>query len=171
MVARDNRLSAPFAPLHPSRRAIAIAVLACGMLCGCAGVITRPLPPKVDVQGMQTVVLPGGETRFRVRLNVHNPNAYDVAVQAIEATIRIEEQPIATADLPQPVVLRGDSDTQVDVDARPDFSALAGAFDRVLRRFKAAYQVTGYAVIQDGMRLNFDKRGELPLADLLGKLR
>ena len=145
------------------------------VLAGCASLGPRPLPPKVYVDSVQTVVGSNGDTRFRVRLDVNNPNAYDVAVSAIEATVRIEDQAIATANLPQPVVLKASAESKLDIEARPDFNALAKAFDRMLRRLAIAYEVTGFAVIdarQSGdMRIPFGKRGELPLSDFLGRLR
>ena len=147
-----------------------LLLVACLALAACASVVQRPLPPKVQVDSVGTVVASSGDTRFRLRLNVSNPNPYDVAIRAIEATIRVEDQPIAIANLPEPVVLKASTDTKVDVDARPDFNALAAAFDRVLRRLAARYEVTGYATVQD-MRLDFVKRGELPIGDLLGRLR
>ena len=153
------------------RRGASVWVLACCVgLAGCAALAPRPLPPKVQVDSVTTVVGPTGDILFRVRLDVQNPNAYDVAIRSIDAQVRVEDQPIATASLPAPAVLTGSMSTRVDVEARPDFNALAAAFDRILRRLALRYEVTGYAVVQD-MRVDFAKRGELPIADFLGRLR
>jgi LEA14-like dessication related protein len=153
------------------RRSAAVGALACCVLvAGCAALAPRPLPPKVQVDSVTTVVGPTGDIAFRVRLDVQNPNAYDVAIRSIDAQIRVEDQPIATASLPAPAVLTASASTRVDVEARPDFNALAAAFDRILRRLALRYEVTGYAVVQD-TRVDFAKRGELPIGDFLGRVR
>jgi len=145
------------------------------VLAACASLAPRPLPPMVQVDGVQTFVGDAGDTRFRVRLTVTNPNAYDVAVSAIEATMRVEDQPIATANLPGAVVLKASADTKVDVEARPDFNALSKAFNRMLQRLAVAYEVTGFVLIDargsGDMRIPFQRRGELALSDFIGRLR
>jgi LEA14-like dessication related protein len=152
-------------------RARSFALLSFALLAGCAGLATRPLPPKVEVEGVRVMVDQGGETRLRVRLDVANPNAYEIAIRRIEASLRIEDRLVALATLPEPVLLPASGNAKVEVEARPDFAALRDVLDRILRRLRAGYEVSGFAVVQEGMRLDFRKRGELPIADLLGRMR
>ena len=147
------------------------ALVACLALAACASLVQRPLPPRVQVDGVSTIIGTAGDTRFRVRLNVTNPNAYDVAIRSIDATLLVEDQAIASATLADAVVLKAAADTKVDVEARPDFTALAAAFDRIMRRLAVRYEVTGHAVVQDSTRLTFAKRGELPITEFLGRFK
>jgi len=141
------------------------------VLCGCAAVRPRPLPPKVEVDTVSFAVAPVGEVRLRVSLDVTNPNAYDIPIASIDATFRLEDTVVATATLANPVTLPASGKTFVEIEARPDFAAMRQVMERVLRRMSAHYEVTGAAVVQNGVRLPFTKRGEVALADLLGNLR
>lgn len=182
----DQRPNAP-TRRNVTRTALAVLVACCTSFLGCASIVARPLPPKVQVESVRAVVMPGGETRFRVRLDVQNPNDFSVSVQNIEAHLRVEDQAVATANLADPVVLAAAGDSKVEIEARPDFVALGNAFDRILKRLALRYDVTGYVIIgtkehalpsdapaagrDDGMRLNFSKSGEMPLSDFVGRLR
>ena len=141
------------------------------ILAACAGLPARPLPPKVDIESLRVVVTPAGDARFRVLLDVTNPNPYDVAVRTVEATIRLEDERVATASLPEPVILSAAGHSHVAIEGRPDFGALQKVFGPLLRNLAGRYEISGFAVVQDGRRLDFHKRGDLPLGELLGKLR
>jgi len=140
-------------------------------LAACAAVGTRPLPPRVEVEGVRLAAAPSGDPVVDVRLGVDNPNAFPVSIRSIDATIRIEDVAIAVASLPAPVTLVASGRTMLDVEARPDIAALRQVVERLLRTLRAGYEVAGSAVIQDGMRLDFRRRGDLPIADLLRRLR
>jgi LEA14-like dessication related protein len=154
-----------------SRRRTLLALGAAALVAACAALAPRPLPPKVEVEAVRLAIGPAGEPRLGVRLAVDNPNAYAVSIQSIDAELRVEDVPVATAFLPAPVTLVASGRTRVDVEARPDPAALRPVMERMLRSLRAGYEVTGSAVIQSGVRLDFHRRGELPLADLLGRLR
>jgi LEA14-like dessication related protein len=135
---------------------------------GCAALAPRPLPPKVELAGLRVTRLAPADTRIRIALDVQNPNAYALAVSALDATVTVEGERFATATLASPVTLAATADTRVELEARTDFAAVAAVADRVARERKARYEVAGSAVVQDGLRLPFAKRGELPVGDLLG---
>ncbi|MEP7205388.1 MAG: LEA type 2 family protein [Casimicrobiaceae bacterium] len=144
---------------------VALAVM------GCASLGPRPLPPRVEVAGVRLVAGSADELRVRVLLDVRNPNPFAVALRSIEARFDIEEIAVATAELPAPVMLEASGTTRVEVEARADLGALRQVVSRVLRKLAATYDVVGVAVVQDGVRLNFRKHGDLPLADLVGRPR
>ena len=141
------------------------------VLAGCAAMLSRPLPPKVQVDSVAVSAGTDGEMRLRIRLDVQNPNAYGIAVRAIEAEIRVEDEAVAHALLPSPVLLAASGATKVEVEARPDLQALGRVMPRVLRRLTVQYEVVGYAVIEDRSPVEFRRRGELPLLDLIGRTR
>jgi hypothetical protein len=66
------------------------------------------------------------------------------------------------------VTLEASAETRIELDVRADLLAVAAVADRVSKERKARYEVTGSAVVQEGRRLPFAKRGELPVGDLLG---
>ena len=140
-------------------------------LAGCAAMLPRPLPPKVQVDSV--AVSPGtdGELRLRIRLDVQNPNAFAIAVRAIEADIRVEDETVAHALLPSPVLLVASGATKVDVEARPDRQAMGRVMPRVMRSLTLQYEVVGFAAIEDRAPIQFRRRGELPLLDVIGRMR
>jgi LEA14-like dessication related protein len=151
-----------------ARAAAGLVVAALLLVAGCAALAPRPLPPKVELAGLRVTRLAPADTRIRIALDVQNPNAYALAVSALDATVTVEGERLAIATLASPVTLAATADTRVELEARTDFAAVAAVADRVARERKARYEVAGSAVVQDGLRLPFAKRGELPVGDLLG---
>ena len=145
--------------------------VACGalaaLLAACAALAPRPLPPGVALEGVRVTRLTPQDTRLTVTLVVSNPNAYDLAVSALDASIAVDGEPLFTGTLLQPVQLAAGGDTRVQIEARTGFAAILGAIDRITRQRSVRYEVTGSAVVQDGWRLPLRRSGELPGADLL----
>jgi LEA14-like dessication related protein len=145
--------------------------VACGalaaLLAGCATLAPRPLPAGVALEGVRVTRLTPQDTRLTVTLVVSNPNPYDLAVSALDASVAVDGEPLLTGTLLQPVQLAAGGDTRVQIEARTGFAAILGALDRFTRQRSVRYEVTGSAVVQDGWRLPFRRSGELPGADLL----
>jgi LEA14-like dessication related protein len=108
------------------------------------------------------------DTRMAFTLSVHNPNAYDLPVTALEATLAVESDRLLNGSLSAPVNLVAGVDTPVEIEARTDYLAILAAIDRVTRQRTVRYEVNGSATLRDGVQLPFTRRGELPLADLQG---
>ena len=150
---------------------IAALALAASVACGCAGLIARPLPPKVEVAGIEGASFSGSSLKVGVVLNVHNPNAFPVAIDTLEANIAIEGTPAATGHLPMPITLAANADTRARIDTSADVQVLGNLVERVIRQGALAYEITGYAVLADGRRLDYRRKGELSAADLLKRMR
>ncbi|MEP6658017.1 MAG: LEA type 2 family protein [Betaproteobacteria bacterium] len=156
--------------LHRQGRVRAMVVLAAAsLIAGCAGIAQRPVPPRVEVAGLQGAMLAGNALTLVVALKVTNPNPFPIAIDALEADVTLEGTPAAAGRLPAPVTLAASGETRVDVEARADVHVLTGILERVLRRGRMSYEVTGVLVALDGRRLNFSKRGDLNAGDLLGR--
>jgi LEA14-like dessication related protein len=147
------------------------ALAALALAAGCAEVVTRPVPPRVTLDTVRVARVTGSEARFRLKLVVHNPNPYDLAVSAFDAQLAVEGTPLLTGALADPAVLVAKGDTPIEVEARASLSAVVGALDRLTRERVVRYEVTGSATVQNGWRLPFSRTGELPVGDLLGPRR
>jgi LEA14-like dessication related protein len=154
------------APRSSVLAAASLALVA--MVAGCAALAPKPLPPTVELAGLRVTRLAPADTRLRVALTVRNPNAYALGLSALDATMTIEGERFATGALVAPVTVAASGEARVELDVRTDLFAVAVVTDRVSKERKARYELTGSAVVQDGMRLPFTRRGELPVADLLG---
>lgn len=147
----------------------AIVLAAATLVASCAGIAQRPAAPRVEVAGLQGATLAGNALTLVVALKVTNPNPFPIAVDTLEADVTIEGTPAATGRLPAPVTLAAGGETRVDVETRADLQVLTGLLERILRRGRLSYEITGFLVASDGRRLNFSKRGDLNAGDLLGR--
>lgn len=125
----------------------------------------------MTLEAVRVIRLTAADARFALALAVHNPNAYDLAVNALDARLAVEGEEFLAASLAAPTVLAAGTATRVEVEARTTLGAVAAALDRLSRQPVVRYEITGTAVVQDGMRLPFARSGELPVANLLGQRR
>jgi len=161
-------------PKRPPARTLATAGAGAtfiALLAGCATLAPRPLPPGVALAGVRVTRLTPHDTRLAVTLVVSNPNAYDLAVSALDANVAVEGEPLLTGSLLQPAQLAAGADTRIEIEARTGFGAIIAALDRFAHQRSVRYEVTGSAVVQDGWRLPLRRSGELPGADLLAPRR
>ena len=152
-----------------SRRRLAAALVA--LVAGCAALPPKPLPPQVALETVRVARLTAADARIVVTLAVRNPNAYDLAVNALDASLALEGEPLLDGSLKAPAVLAAGADTRIDVEVRTTLAAVAAALDRLSRRTTVHYDLTGTAVVQDGLTLPFARRGDIPVGDLLGPRR
>jgi len=153
---------------HERARAVVIASLALVLVAGCTSVPSKPARVAVTLEGVRITRFSPLDTRLAVTLAAFNPNSYDLAVSALEATLAVESEPLLTVSLSAPVTLIAGTETRIEVEARTDYLAIATALDRLTRQRDIHYGVTGSATVQGGVVLPFEKRGELPAARWAG---
>jgi len=144
-------------------------VLAAGIaVAACATLARKPLPPTIELERVRVTQFLPGDARIRFALKVHNPNAYDLVVGALDATVVIEGERFATGTLVSATTLAATGDSRVEIEVRSDLAAMAAALDRISRAKRARYEVTGSALVQGGIYLRFARMGELPVGELMG---
>jgi hypothetical protein len=60
----------------------------------------------------------GGEARFDVMLRLTNPNARELAVDAVDASVTIDDVPVGTATLREPLRLPANGFATATLEAR-----------------------------------------------------
>jgi LEA14-like dessication related protein len=144
------------------------AIVGCALvLAACAALAPRPLPPRIEFVGVRIARLQLTDVRLRVALDVHNPNAYELSVASIDAEITVNGVRLAAASLPSSLALPAAATSRVELDLRTGVDKLVGVLDRLPASGPVPYEITGIAVVQDGVRLPFRRRGELPVAEWL----
>lgn len=144
------------------------AAVACALLiAACAGLPLKPLPPKVELVGVRIQSLAAPELRLLVRLDVDNPNPFALDVARIDAEVNVNGTQLAVATLPAPVSVAASTTTGVELELRSRLDQLARALERADGSGRMPYALTGTAVLGDGTRLPFARRGELPVGDWL----
>src|SRR4051812_596840 len=150
---------------------MAAAVLAAAILAACASLVPKPLPPQVALQGIRVTRLTPLDARLAITLIVRNPNTYDLFVKDFGATVSVDDKPLFTGTLTAPVTLVASGETRVEIEASTDFRAIASALELLTRLGNVPYEIAGSAVVQNGLRLPFSRRGELPAGEFLGQPR
>jgi hypothetical protein len=144
------------------------ALVACALLiAACAGLSLKPLPPKVELAAVRVQGLAGGDLRLAVKLDVDNPNPFALDIARIDAEINVNGTQLAVATLPAPVSVAASATTGVELELRSRLDQLARVLERADGSGRMPYAVTGTAVLGDGTRLPFARRGELPVGDWL----
>jgi LEA14-like dessication related protein len=137
------------------------------LLASCGGLPAKPLPPKVELAGVRVVSLAPADLRLAVTLRIDNPNAFALEVAAIDAEIGVNGVKLAGATLPEPVSIAASATTPVQLELRSRARDLAQALQRADGSGRMPYEITGTAVLGNGTKLPFARRGELPVGDWL----
>jgi len=149
-------------------RAIVI-MLAAALLAACAAA-PRLVAPRVAVDSVRLDRVSAGEARFDVTLKLTNPNARDLAVDAIDASVTIDDVPVGTATLKEPLRLPANGEATATLQARAGLAAvlrLAADFAQRAQEQKGTgqptqvrYAVSGTANVQGGYAIPFSRSGE-----------
>ena len=146
--------------------------LACSLvllLAGCASFGPRIDPPTVTVNDVRLDRIEGADAFFVAAVTLDNPNDREVAVDALEATLTIEGEPVATAALASPVVLPARGTAPAEITARTGVDAILRAVASAMRRFGSGtppspalhYALEGRARLANGLQIPFRRTGEL----------
>jgi LEA14-like dessication related protein len=149
--------------------ALAVFVLGIALLAACA-TLPRLAAPKVTVDRVRVDRLTPLDAQFTVVVTVSNPNDRAVAVDAIEAELRIEDVLVGTARLATPVRLAPLADSTASLAARATLADALQAAAAVARRAETTtaplsavrYAVSGRATVDGGQVIPFSRSGEIP---------
>jgi LEA14-like dessication related protein len=152
------------------KRTLILAALAVG---ACA--TTGPLePPRVTVTDVTIDSFAAPDARFTVQVRLANPNLRELAVDAVDAELRLENFPIGTAALAAPVRVPPLGDVTASIVARADLVWSLRASAEIARRLReerlpapvARYAVTGTVTLQGGGTIPFSRTGEFRLPSM-----
>jgi LEA14-like dessication related protein len=129
------------------------------------------LTPRVTLDGVRVTRLDANDTRFTLFVTVENPNEHDLDIDALEARLAIEGEPLVAGTLNAPVTIAAQAATPVAIDARTTLPAFLAAFDRFTRLPKVRYELTGKAYVFGGVPLPFARSGDIAPAELFAPRR
>jgi LEA14-like dessication related protein len=139
-------------------------------LGACAGLGQRLAAPKVEVVAVALARVQDAQAHFVIRVELANPNAVPIDVEAFDAALAIEGEVVATAKLAAPARVPAGGTAQAELAAQAGVDALVRAAIAAMRRGAAAapgrnpslrYAIEGTAVFNGGLRVPFAKGGEL----------
>jgi LEA14-like dessication related protein len=102
-----------------------------------------------------------------VTVIARNPNRYDVTVNDLQATLTVNAERLLTGRLSAPATLKAAADTRIEIEVKTDFVAMATVLQRVTHEGGLRYDIGGIAVLQDGLTLPLNRKGEVLAKDFL----
>ena len=108
-----------------------------------------------------------------------NPNDREIAVDAIDADMRLEDVGVGTAHLAAPLRVPSRGDATASLVAIADWAGLFKAVSDVARRAdsqsgtrpRIRYAVSGVVTLDGGRTIPFSRAGEFPLAHNRGEAK
>ncbi|HVO87204.1 MAG TPA: LEA type 2 family protein [Casimicrobiaceae bacterium] len=137
-------------------------------LVGCAS-LPPFTPPSVSVASVSLDRIEGADAYFSIDVRLANPNARDLYVASAGATLAIEGEPVAQANLVAPLTLAAHASANATLGARAGMDAVLRAIAAAMRRGLSAagrplppmrYAIDGAAVVS-GARIPFRREGDL----------
>ena len=149
------------------------------LVAGACATVPRLESPKVIATELRVDRLTAVDAQFTVTLTLANPNDRDLNVDAIDATVRIEDVPVGVARLTSPVRLAARGEAPVALAVRAGLADALQAAAAIARRAEgsgaspltARYAVSGFATLEGGIVLPFSRSGELMLPALAPRPR
>ena len=115
-------------------------------------------PPKVSIVRLQVVSADVWVQRLKVRLQLHNPNDRDLPVTAVEYTIEIAGQNVASGSYAESFVVPAHGDAEFDTNVTAN---LASALLRLLTHVPSTlvpYRLAGKVTLAEGLgRIPFEE--------------
>ena len=159
-------------------RQLASIVSVVALLAACADA-PRMAAPRVTVDGVRLERFTSAEATFEVTLSLANPNTRDIAVNAVDANLTIEEVPVGNATLVSPLRVPANGEATAILRARAGISAVlrvAAEMSQRAQEQRAAgqgtrirYAVSGNATLDDGFPVPFSRSGEFRLGVPVGR--
>ncbi len=153
-------------PPHPIRWGI-WRVFMLVLLAGCAGITTRPQPPAVSLTGLELVQLGATEQRFRVRLQIHNPNSFALPIQSLDYVLRLDDEAFAQGSSEQPTTIPALGDSPLELLVSANLRSLIRHTLTLGTGNALRYNLSGsIALASSLLRIPFSKEGKITLQEL-----
>jgi hypothetical protein len=145
----------------------ATAVIA---LAGCAAFGPRITPPTVIVTDVRLDRVESVDAYFVAGVLLTNPNAQDIAVEALDGRLGVEGETVATAALSAPVRVPAGGTASAEIVAKTGIDAILRAVANAMRRLGATppggspalhYVLEGQLRLANGVQVPLLRSGEL----------
>jgi LEA14-like dessication related protein len=136
----------------------AAALLALAALLAACATTQKLEPPKVSIVGLQVVSAEVWVQHLKVRLQLHNPNDRDLPVTALEYTVEIAGQNIASGSYAEGFIVPAHGDAEFDTNVTAN---LASGLLRLLTHVPSKsvpYRLAGKITLGEGLgRIPFEE--------------
>jgi len=128
------------------------------------------MPPTLTIDDVRLDRVESLNAVFVAGATLTNPNARELAVDALDATLTIEGEKVASAMLAAPVVLPANGQAHAEIVARTGIDAVLRAVASAMTRPSGSgtrpspslrYELAGEAKLASGLRVPFRRSGEV----------
>lgn len=144
---------------------LAVFALAFSALAACAGFGVHLAAPKVSVEAISLGGIRGNDAVVTLSLRVENPNALELSLQSLRFALSVNDLALTTGTTVQPETIAAGGSTTIDIETHTDINAVLRLIALSANRRVASlqYALEGVAIVQNGIRLPFTRRGDVPL--------
>jgi LEA14-like dessication related protein len=144
---------------------VAAFALVFAALAACASFETRLAPPKVTVEGIAVGGIRGSEAMVTLSLRLENPNATDLMLQSLRFGLSINDIALTSGATARVETIPAGGSAVIELETRTNVNAVLQviALSAGGRMSSLQYALDGDAVVQNGIRLAFARRGDIPL--------
>jgi LEA14-like dessication related protein len=148
----------------------AALVLMATALGACASFGVPLEAPKVTVQSVRLDRIQDAQALFGITVELANPNARPLDVEAVDVVVAIEGEVVATAKLVAPVRVPASGTASGELAAQTGVDVLVRAAIAAMRRGETSapgraptlrYAIEGVAVFNGGLTVPFSRSGEI----------
>lgn len=157
-----------------ARGVAVLIVVAAALLGACSTLPSNLVAPRVKLVGIQMMSTDMFAQKFRVRVNVDNPNDLELAVKGLEYQILLMGDSFAEGNSTDRFVLPAKGEAEFDMIVTTNFVSSLG---RLISRVGGGklenldYEISGDVLLEKGMmrKIPFNHRGKVDIGKALGQ--
>jgi LEA14-like dessication related protein len=144
---------------------MAAFALSLSVLAACASLGTRLTAPEVTVESISVGGIQGADAMVTLSLRVENPNAIELMVQSLRFGLSINDIALTRGATAQGETIAAGGYAVIQLETRTNMNAVLQviALSASGRLQSLQYALDGEAIVQNGIRLPFARRGDIPL--------
>ncbi len=134
-------------------------------LVACASFGPRLAAPAVTVEGISVGRVQGADAIVTLSLRVENPNGIELALQSLRFGLSINDIALTSGTTLRSETIPAGTSATIELETHTNMAAVLQiiALSAGGRVSSLHYVLDGEAVVQDGIRLPFARRGDIPL--------
>jgi LEA14-like dessication related protein len=144
---------------------IAAFALAFSALAACAGFGVRLAAPKVSVEAISVGGIRGNDAVVTLSLRVENPNAIELSLQSLSFGLSVNDLALTSGTTVEGKTITAGGSAVIDIQTHTDINAVLQLITLSANRRVPSlqYALDGEAIVQNGIRLPFSRRGDIPV--------
>jgi LEA14-like dessication related protein len=134
-------------------------------LAACASFGVRLAAPKVTVETISVGKIRGADAMVTFSLRVENPNATDLMLQSLRFALSVNDLALTSGTTVQGETIAAGGSAVIEIETHTNINAFLQLITlSASRRMPSLqYAIEGEAIVQNGIRLPFSRRGDIPL--------